>query len=72
MCARTSAEGRGKIKRIICNAPYPEPSGTYWYGETEKRIYVDTWDEALSLLREHHGPGAKVAVTGDATISFFG
>jgi len=71
MCARESAKGKEKIQRIICNMPFREPANNYLYGEEEKQVYVDTWEEALSLLNRKFGPGTRAAVLGDATISYF-
>jgi nickel-dependent lactate racemase len=70
LCAGGSARGRDRIHRIICLSPWPEPAGNFWFGEEEKIVYVDTWQETLALLQEKYSFSAKVSVLSDATLSF--
>lgn len=62
---------RPQVNRIICNMPYPDLGSAHWFGDVEKQIYVDTWDEVMELLLEKHGPNAKVSIIADGTIQFF-
>jgi len=71
MCARSSALGRNRIHRIICNVSFPEAASDYWFGEEEKITYTDSWGETLELLTQKYGAKASVSVLSDATISYF-
>lgn len=62
---------RPQVNRLICFMPYPDLGSAHWFGEPHKQIYVDTWEEVMSLLKEKHGPGAKVSVIADGTIQYF-
>ena len=62
---------RPEVARYICWMPYPDLGTAHWFGEMEKQVYVDTWEEVLELLQQRHGPGAKVAVITDGTLAYY-
>lgn len=62
---------RPEVARYICWMPHPDIGAAHWFGEIEKQIYVDTWEEVLELLHQRHGPGAKVAVISDGTLAYY-
>ena len=62
---------RPEVERYICWMPHPDIGAAHWFGEIEKQIYVDTWEEVLELLHQRHGPGAKVAVISDGTLAYY-
>lgn len=62
---------RPEVERYICWMPYPGIGAAHWFGEVEKQIYVDTWEEILELLRQRYGTGAKVAVISDGTLAYY-
>lgn len=62
---------RPQVKRCICWMPYPDLGSAHWFGEIEKQIYVDTWQQVMDLLKEVHGEKAKVLIIADGTISYF-
>jgi hypothetical protein len=59
------------LKRIICYVPARSQLGDTTFGEAEKQIWVNSWKEAINLLKENHGPGTKVSVLVDGTMQFF-
>ncbi|HRX58563.1 MAG TPA: lactate racemase domain-containing protein [Eubacteriales bacterium] len=61
---------RAEVDRYICWMPYPDLGAAHWIGELEKQIYVDTWEEALRLLKERHGPGTCAAVITEGSICY--
>lgn len=62
---------RPEVARYLCWMPHPDIGAAHWFGEVEKQIYVDTWEEVLELLRRRHGPGARVAVISDGTLAYY-
>nr|WP_072514785.1 lactate racemase domain-containing protein [Ndongobacter massiliensis] len=62
---------RPNVSKYICYMPYPDIGAAHWFGEINKQIYVDTWEQALTLLRKRHGPGSKVAIISDATLAYY-
>ena len=62
---------RPEVGRYILYMPYPDWGAAHWFGEVEKQFYVDSWEKVLSLLKQKHGAGAKVAVISDATLAYF-
>lgn len=62
---------RPEVARYICWMPHPDIGAAHWFGEVEKQYYVDTWEEAMALLQQRHGPGAKVAVISDGTLAYY-
>lgn len=49
----------------------PDFGSRHWYGDIDKQIYVNTWQEVIDLLKKTHGPGTKVGIIADGTISCF-
>jgi nickel-dependent lactate racemase len=62
---------RPHLRRLIYVSPTPDPASAFWFGEEYKHVYVNTWQEALTLLRENYGPGTRVSVLMDGTISYY-
>lgn len=62
---------RPEVGRYICWMPHPDLGAAHWFGEIEKQIYVDTWEDTLRLLHQRHGKNAKVAVISDGTLAYF-
>ena len=62
---------RPQVRRIICNMPYPDLGSAPLFGDVDKQVYVDTWQETLELLKRDYGPGTKVSVIADGTITYF-
>lgn len=54
------------IGQIIYFSEYPHP-GSSWFEENEKIVYMNNWDEVLTVLQNRHGPGTRVAIIADAT-----
>ncbi len=49
----------------------PDFGSRHWYGDIDKQIYVDTWQEVTDILKKTHGAGTKVGIIADGTISCF-
>ena len=62
---------RPKVDRYICWMPHPDLGAAHWFGEIDKQIYVDTWEEVLRLLKEKHKTSIRVAVVTEATLAYF-
>ena len=62
---------RPEVERYICWMPHPDLGAAHWFGETEKQIYLKTWEEVMQLLLEKHGPQTKAAIIADGTLSFY-
>lgn len=62
---------RPEVDRYICWMPHPDLGAAHWFGELEKQVYVDTWEEALALLRAKHPAGSRVAVISDGTLAYY-
>lgn len=62
---------RPEVGRYICWMPYPDLGAAHWFGELEKQVYVDTWEQALTLLMPRHPSGTRVAVISDGTLAYY-
>ncbi len=62
---------RPEVGKYICWMPHPDLGAAHWFGELKKQIYVDTWDQALEILRARHPVGARAAVISDGTLTYF-
>ena len=62
---------RPQVGRYICLMPYPDRGAAHWFGELEKQVYVDTWEQALTLLMQQHPSGTRVAVISDGTLAYY-
>jgi len=60
-----------QVNRVIIFSEYPELSFRDYLEDTEKVILMHTWEDVLKLLKESHGPGAKVAVYPNADIQYY-
>lgn len=68
---RQSPRDDTKINRIICFMPNSSAADVFFFGNVEKQIYVDTWEEVMELLKTNHGEGTKVSVLADATMQYY-
>lgn len=55
-----------KGKRMIIFGDYPLKS-FLWRHDLEEVVWIRKWDEVIEELKNHHGPGSKVAVIPDGT-----
>lgn len=62
---------RPEVKRYISWMPHPDLGAAHWFGELEKQVYVDSWDETLKLLKEVHPAGSRVVVISDGTLAYY-
>lgn len=60
------------VKRLITLNEYPELSGQAYTGGSGNRVMVQSWEEALKLLKEDYGRNAKVAVYPNSDIQYTG
>jgi len=60
------------VNRLIVFSEYPELSSRNYLEDSDKVLLVSDWNEVLKLLREKHGPGARVAVYPNADIQYCG
>lgn len=58
------------IKRIIYYTPYPDYASAMWFGNPEKIIWAETWEEVMKLIGDH-GEGTKASVLADGTIQYY-
>jgi nickel-dependent lactate racemase len=58
------------INKVIFFTEYPH-TGSSWFAEDERIMYVSRWADVLRTLEGTHGPGTRVAVIPDATNQFF-
>jgi hypothetical protein len=66
-----SKKTKAGVERIICYMPYIMPGDAPLYGNPSLQVYVNTWEEALALLKEKYGPGTKVSVLADGTMEYY-
>jgi nickel-dependent lactate racemase len=62
---------RPQVERYILWMPYPDHGSSHWFGEVEKQIYAETWEEVTKLLYSRHGAGTKATIIKDATLAFY-
>ena len=62
---------RPEVDRYIFWMPYPDHGADHWFGETEKQIFVDNWEQVSALLREKYPAGARAAVISDGTLAYY-
>ena len=62
---------RPEVGKYIFWMPYPDLGAAHWFGELEKQIYTDTWEEALECLRKRHPQGANVVIVSDGTLAYY-
>lgn len=70
MCGRIF-RSRPQVRRILCNMPYPDLGSAPLFGDVDKQVYLDSWEETLALLEQDYGPGTRVSVIADGTITYF-
>lgn len=59
------------LRRTIYLSPYCGYTDLRFFGDRSRIVQVSTWREALDLLRQDYGPGSKVSVIADGTLSYF-
>lgn len=62
---------RPEVNSYICWMPHPDRGAAHWFGELEKQIYVDSWEDVLTLLRRRHGSGTRAVVISDGTLAYY-
>lgn len=62
---------RPNVNQYYFLMPYPDIGSCHWFGELEKQVFADSWEEILSKLRAKHGSGAKIAVVSDGTLAYY-
>lgn len=70
MCGKIY-RNRPQVRRIICDMPYPDLGHAPLFGDVDKQVYVDNWQAVLALLEKDYGPGTRVSVIADGTITYF-
>jgi len=60
-----------QVNRVIIYGEYPELSFRDYLEDADKVVLMHDWDDVLKMLKERHGPGAKVAVYPNADIQYF-
>lgn len=60
-----------RINRIICYMPHHSLEDSFFFGNREKQIYVDTWEEVMQLLTPCHGAGTRASVLADGTMQYY-
>jgi lactate racemase len=58
------------VNRLIIYNEYPELASGKFLENSDKVIMTDNWAEVIRLLKENHGPDAKVAVYPNADIQY--
>ena len=58
------------VNRLIIFSEYPEIASKNYLEDTDKVVMMHNWVDVLKLLKERHGPGAKVAVYPNADIQY--
>ncbi|RLA83949.1 MAG: hypothetical protein DRG31_05540 [Deltaproteobacteria bacterium] len=61
-----------RLRQLIILTQYPEPAFCDYFDDPERIVFVKGWQEVLSLLKDRHPPGSKVAVYPSADLHFFG
>jgi len=71
---------QGKLRRrlripdyfnhLIVYTEYPDLAGRSWFGESDKLLFLHSWDNVLQVLQEFHGADTKVAVYPNADIQY--
>lgn len=60
------------VNRIIIFTEYPEIASNGYIEEHDKIVLAKSWSEVLELLKERHGPDARVAVYPNSDIQYCG
>ena len=67
--ARPRVLPEGVRRLLICNL-FPEMSSRTFFGVSDDRVWVDSWENALAQLSEWHPQGARVVVYPDLTLQY--
>lgn len=62
---------RPEVGRYLFWMPYRDLGAAHWFGELDKQVYTNTWEETLALLEEKYPQGARVAVISDSTLAYY-
>ena len=58
------------FNHLIVYTEYPDLAGRGWFEESDKLLFLHSWDNVLQLLQEFHGADTKVAVYPNADIQY--
>jgi nickel-dependent lactate racemase len=64
------AEIPASVNKLIIYTEYPDLAGRYYFGESEKIIYLNRWEDVIRTLEETHGDNTNVAVYPAAEIQY--
>jgi len=59
------------VNHVIIYTEYPDIAGRGNIEESDKVLFVHSWDDALQALQQFHRAGTKVAVLPNAEIQYF-
>jgi len=58
------------VNHLIVYTEYPDIAGRGYFKESNKVLFMSSWDDVLQVLQELHGDNAKVAVYPNADIQY--
>jgi nickel-dependent lactate racemase len=58
------------VNRLIVFSEYPDLASRSWFGESDRVIFLNRWDDVLNALSSHDGD-TKVAVYPNAEIQYY-
>jgi nickel-dependent lactate racemase len=64
------AEIPANVNRLIIYTEYPDLAGRGYFGESDKIIYLNRWEDVVRTLEDTHGNNASVAVYPAAEIQY--
>ena len=59
-----------RVNHVIFYTEYPEAAGRGYFEESDKVLFMDSWDDVLEALQGFHGADAEVAVFPNAEIQY--
>jgi hypothetical protein len=58
------------VRHLIIFTEYPDLAGRGYFEQSDKIIYMHSWDGVLKALEEFHGDSAQVAVYPHAEVQY--
>ena len=59
-----------RVNNVIFYTEYPEAAGRGYFEESDKVLFMDSWDDVVQALQGFHGASAEVAVFPNAEIQY--
>jgi len=59
-----------RVNHVIFYTEYPEAAGRGYFEESDKVLFMDSWDDVVQALQGFHGASAEVAVFPNAEIQY--